>query len=139
FDEKSKNSAAIAMLGSLYFGPTSELYKRLVVSEQKVDVLGVDVPTRFDPSLFTVLARVKQAADAVYVRDQILATFAAARASEVPAPQLAEAKSHDRYAFARTLDSTERIATVVARYAAYRRSYETVNAYYRTLDSVEAA
>jgi zinc protease len=139
FDEKSKDSAAIAILGSLYFGPTSELYKRLVVSEQKVDALSVEVPNRFDPSLFTVLARVKQAADAVYVRDQILATFAAARASEAPAAQLSDAKSHDRYAFARTLDSTERIATVVARYAAYRRSYETVNAYYRTLDSVEAA
>ena len=97
------------------------------------------MPNRFDPSLFTVLARVKKAADAVYVRDQILATFAAARASDVPAQQLSDAKSHDRYAFARTLDSTERIATVVARYAAYRRSYETVNAYYRTLDSVEAA
>jgi hypothetical protein len=50
-----------------------------------------------------------------------------------------DAKAHDRYAFARTLDSTERIATVVARYASYRRSYETVNAYYHTLDSVEAA
>ena len=41
--------------------------------------------------------------------------------------------------FARTLDSTERIATVVARYAAYRRSFGTVNAYYRTLDSLTTA
>jgi zinc protease len=139
FDETSRDSAAMAILGSLYFGPTSELYKRLVVSEQKVDELAVDVPNRFDPSLFTVLARVKQAADAVYVRDQILATFAAARASEVPAALLADAKSHDRYAFARTLDSTERIATVIARYAAYRRSYDTVNSYYRTLDAVDAS
>ena len=61
----------------------------------------------------------------MYVRDQILATFAAARASTVPAARLADAKSHDRYAFARTLDSTERIAAVVARYASYRRSYDT--------------
>ena len=139
FDETSKDSAAIAILGSLYFGSTSELYKRLVVSEQKVDELEVDVPNGVDPSLFTVLARVKKAVDAVYVRDQILATFAAARASDVPAPQLADAKAHDRYAFARTLDSTERIATIVARYASYHRSFETVNTYYRTLDSVGPA
>ncbi|MEO8258862.1 MAG: pitrilysin family protein [Acidobacteriota bacterium] len=139
FDENGRDSAALAILGSLFFGPTSELYKRLVVTEQKVDALDVDVPAAFDPSLFTVVARVKQAADTVYVRDQILATFAAARASEVPPAQLLEAKTHDRYAFARTLDSTERIAAVIARYATYRRSYETVNTFYRTLESVEAA
>ncbi len=139
FDEGAKASAAMEMLGSLYFGPTSELYKRLVVSEQKVDVLDADTPSHVDPSLFTVLARVKKPADAVYVRDQILATFAAARASMVPAALLADAKSHDRYAFARTLDSTERIAAVVARYATFRRSYDTINAFYRTLDSLAPA
>ena len=43
----------------------------------------------------------------MYVRDQILATFAeAARVGRVPAERLAEAKSNTRYSFARTLDST---------------------------------
>jgi zinc protease len=137
FDETGKDSAAMQMIGALYFGVTSDLYKRLVVTEQKVDELDVDVPESVDLSLFTVLARVKKPADALYVRDQILATFASARASLVPAQVLANAKSHNRYAFARTLDSSERIASVVSRYASYRRSYETVNAWYRTLDSLE--
>ena len=137
FDEAGKDSAAMEMIASLYFGATSDLYKRLVVAEQKVDALDVDVPTSFDLSLFTVLARVKKPADAVYVRDQILATFASARSSLVPARVLADAKSHNRYAFARTLDSSERIASVVSRYASYRRAYDTVNARYRTLDSLE--
>ncbi len=139
FDETSKEMAAMDILGALYFGPTSELYKRLVVTEQKVDELDGGAPASVDPSLFTVLARVKNPADSVYVRDQILATFAAARASMVPAARLAESKSHERYAFARTLDSTERIATVLARYASFRRSYDTVNTYYRTMDSVQPA
>ena len=125
------------MIASLYFGATSDLYKRLVVAEQKVDALDVDVPASFDPSLFTVLARVKKAADALYVRDQILATFATARSSLVPARILADAKSHNRYAFARTLDSSERIASVVSRYASYRRAYDTVNARYRALDALQ--
>jgi zinc protease len=139
FGETSKDSAAIDILAALYFGSTSELYKKLVVAEQKVDALDMDVPANVDASLFTVLARVKNPADAVYVRDQILATIAAARSSAVPAARLADAKSYNRYAFARTLDSTERIATVVARYASYRRTYETVNAYFRTLDSLTPA
>jgi zinc protease len=139
FSETTREWASMQLLAGLYFGPTSELYKKLLVTEQKVDVFETELPRSVDPSLFTVLARVKDPADAVYVRDQILATIAASRAGSVPANRLAEAKSHDRYSFARTLDSTERIAAVVSRYAAYGRAYDTVNQYYRTLETVTAA
>lgn len=138
FDETSREPAAMEILAALYFGATSDLYKKLVVAEQKVDSLDVDVPNGVDPALFTVVARIKAPGDAVYVRDQILAAIAAARASVVPAGRLADAKSFNRYGFARTLDSTERIAAVISGYASYKRSFGTVNAYYRTLDAVTA-
>jgi zinc protease len=139
FDEHSKDTAALELLAALDFGSTSALYKRLVVDEQKVDALEVDTPTSVDPSLFTVLARIKDPADAVYVRDQILATIAESRARAVTPGRLTDAESFARYAFARSLDSTERIAAVVSAYAPYRRSYETVNNYYRTLASLTPA
>ena len=139
FDEKSKDSPALDILAALYFGPTSDLYKRLVETEQKVDAMDVDTPSSVDPSLFTVLARVKNPADTVYVRDQILATIGQAQAAPVPAQRLADSKSFNKYAFARTLDSTERIAAVLSGYAPYRRSFETPNNYYRTLDSLTPA
>src|SRR5262249_46090639 len=116
FDENGRDSAAIQILSALYFGRTSDLYKKLVVIEQKVDDLDVDTPAGFDPSLFTVLARVKKADDATYIRDQILETIAQARTWLAPARRVADAKSYNRYAFARTLDSTERIASVLSRY-----------------------
>src|SRR4051794_14646002 len=129
FDENGKDSAAVEMIGTLAFGETSDLYKKLVVTEQKVDQLLVDVPSSFDPSLFTVLARVKNPADAVYVRDQILGTFArAATGGIVPLPaRLQDAKSNTRYSFARTIDSSERVAAVLSAYTSYKRSYQTVN------------
>ncbi len=141
FDENGKDSAAVEMIGTLAFGETSDLYKKLVVTEQKVDELLVDVPSSFDPSLFTVLARVKKAADAVYVRDQILGTFARAAAGGiVPLPgRLQDAKSNTRYSFARTIDSSERVAAVLSSYTSYKRSYQTVNNFYRSLDSLTAA
>jgi zinc protease len=139
FDEHAKDAAALEILGSVYFGPTSDLYKKLVVREQKVDQLQVDDSTGIDPSLVTVLARLKNPADALDVRDQILATFAAARSTEVPAALLADAKSFRRYSFARSIDSTERVAAAVAAYAPYRRSYETINNYFATIDSLTAA
>jgi len=136
FDENSRESAAVEMLGAIYFGQTSDLYKKLVVSEQKVDQLRADVPSSIDASLFTVMARVKNAADALYVRDQILSAFAEARFGQVSAARLSEAKSNTRYSFARTIDSTERVAAVVAAYTPYKRSYQTVNNFYRTLESL---
>jgi zinc protease len=136
FDENSRESAAVEMLGAIYFGQTSDLYKKLVVAEQKVDQLRAEVPSSIDSSLFTVMARVKNAADAVYVRDQILSAFAEARFGQVPAARLAEAKSNTRYSFARTIDSTERVAAVVAAHTPYKRSYQTVNNFYRTLESL---
>ena len=139
FDENAKDTAAMDMIGDLYFGSTSDLYKRLVVNEQKVDALLADTPNGVDASLFTVLARVKNAADALYVRDQILATISEARTSPVSAQRLRDAKAFNKYAFARTLDSTERIAAVVSSYAPYRRSFATVNNYYRTLDALTPA
>ena len=136
FDETSKEPAAMDVIGALYFGETSDLYKKLVVSEQKVDQLLADVPSSVDPALFTVLARVKKPADAVDVRNQILGAFAQARASKISAQRLNDAKSFSRYSLARSIDSTERVASVVASYIPYRRSYQTVNAYFRTLDSL---
>ncbi len=88
FGETSKESAAMDVLAAVFFGPTSDLYKKLVVAEQKVDSLDVDAPSSVDPALFTILARVKDPADAVYVRNQMLATAAAARAAAIPAARL---------------------------------------------------
>jgi zinc protease len=136
FDETSKEPAAMDIIGALYFGETSDLYKKLVVSEQKVDQLIADVPSSVDPGLFTVLARVKSPSDAVYVRDQILGAFAQSRVSRIAGQRLSDAKSYNRYSLARSIDSTERVASVVAGYIAFRRSYQTVNALYRTLDSL---
>jgi zinc protease len=138
FDEASKDTAAMEIISALYFGSTSDLYKKLVVNEQKVDALGANTPTGVDRSLFTVLARVKNPADAVYVRDQIMATLAEVRSRLVPADRLADAKSSNKYSFARTLDSTERIASVVCAYAPFRRSYATINTFYRTMDGLTA-
>ncbi|HKF65063.1 MAG TPA: pitrilysin family protein [Vicinamibacterales bacterium] len=139
FDENAKESAAVEMIGTIYFGQTSDLYKKLVVAEQKVDQLFVDTPSSVDSALFTAMARVKSPADAVYVRDQLLSTFAKARFWRLPSERLAEAKSNTRYSFARTIDSTERVAAIVAAYAPYKRSYETANNFYRALDSLTPA
>ena len=127
------------ILAALFFGPTSELYKKLVVAEQKVDALEVDVPASVDPSLFTVLARVKKPADAVYVRDQILATVAAART--VAGAGAAPRRRQVVRPVCLCPDARQHRAHRGGDFAVSPRTgapYDTVNAYYRTLDSAHA-
>jgi zinc protease len=139
FSETEKDYAALDLLFDLTFGPTSDLYKRLVEKEQKVDRLQAGGPENVDPSLFTILARVKKGEDVPYVRDEILRAVAKVRAEGVPEARLAEAKKNARYSLARTLDNTESIAGTLARYVRYRRPYDTLNAYFQTYGSVTPA
>ena len=133
---QTADEAAMDTMFDLAFGQTSDLYKRLVEQEQKVDQLFYFGGPNYDPTLFTVFARVKDAKDAVDVRDQILETFAALRSKPLDAKRVEDAKSNSRYAFVRTLDNTEAIASVLASFGHFERSYDTINKYYRALATV---
>ena len=139
FSETINDNAALDFVANLYFGPTSELYKKLVQREQKVDGISASNTSNADPELFTIFARVKKTADAVYVRDEILRAIAEARNSLVSPAQLAEAKSNERYSFVRTLDNTDRIASTLARFVRYDRSYNTINRAYALYEALTPA
>jgi zinc protease len=139
FSETDKEFAAIVLLYDLSFGRTSDLYKRLVEQEQKVDQLFAFNPPNEDPPLHTVAARVKKLDDALDVRDQILRTFSDLRTKPVSEKRLSDAKSNARYGLARTFDNTDAIASTLARFVRYRRSFETLNAYYRVGETLTPA
>ena len=139
FSETAKDQAALDTLLSLSFGRTSDLYKRLVEDEQKVDQLFVFTPGRVDPTLATIGARLKKQDDALYVRDEILRTVASIRSAPVADKRLADAKSAGRYGLIRSLDNTEQIAGTLAQFVRYRRAFGTLNAYYRLVDSLSPA
>jgi zinc protease len=136
FDEKSVTIPAIDTALDLEFGDTSDLHKKLVEDEQKVDRLFYFNDAHVDPSLYTIFARVKDPKDAVYVRDEILKTFAKLRDQREPEKRVNDAKSNSRYAFVRSLDNTEAITETIAEYAKFRRSFNTVNNYYAELAKV---
>lgn len=139
FSETVNENAALDMVATLYFGPTSELYKRLVQREQKVDFVSAGNTSNADPELFTVFARIKKPEDATYVRDAILSTIAEARTNLVSAQRLEEAKSNVRYSFVRSMDNTDRIASILARFVRYNRSYNTINRAYDLYDKLTPA
>jgi zinc protease len=139
FSDTQKDQAALSMLLSLSFGRTSPLYKRLVQDEQKVDQLFDYTPARVDPSLVTIAARVKKPEDALYVRNAILETVSKLRDVPVTKQALEDAQSSEKYGLIRTLDNTDTIAQTLASYVHYDRSYNTINRYYRLIDTLTPA
>jgi len=131
FSTTEKDYAALDTLLDLSFGETSDLYQRLVEREQVVDELFPYLPSSADPGLATVMARLKRPEDSVMVRDAICETITNLRNEPVPAERLEDAKSHARYAFARTLDNSESIASTLARFARFERRYDTLNELFR--------
>jgi zinc protease len=139
FSDVRKDFAAMDLLFDLVFGETSDIHKKLVEQEQKVDQMFADSGATQDPDLSGVYARIKKIEDSVYVRDEILKVFREAAAEPVDARRLEEAKSNARYGFARRLDNTETIAATLARFVRYERSYGTLNRLYRVYASLTPA
>ena len=139
FSETGKDTAAMDLLMSVNFGNSSDFYRRLVEQEQKIDQVFSASPNNADPELIYVFARVKNADDVLYVRDEILRTFATARATTIDARKLEEAKSNARYAFTASLDNTDKIAGTLATFVRHRRSYDTINNFYRVYESLTPA
>ena len=131
-----KDQASMDVMFDLSFGQTSDLYKRLVEQEQKVDQMFFFGGPNVDPTLFTVFARVKDPKDSIYVRDSILETFGKLRAQQLDAKRVEDAKSNARYSFVRALDNTDAIASTIASFAHFERSYDTINRYFRELATI---
>lgn len=136
YSDTEPDLAALDLISFLGFSPSSELYQKLYIEEQKVDVLEADNPDRVDPYLFTVFARVKRMEDMDYVKQQILETFQRFRKQPVDPQRLEAVKKHLRYSFALSLNNSQSIAATLARYVALRRTPETINHLYEQYDRI---
>lgn len=127
YSDETKEKAALDLLVPVAFGENSDLYQRLVLKEQKVDLLAPSFDDLIDPELFSVYARVKDSKDVDAVRDAILATFQRFTAEKVSQERLDQTRSRLRYGTALSWDSSEAIASFLAPYVALRRTPDTVD------------
>ncbi|HXD19256.1 MAG TPA: pitrilysin family protein [Vicinamibacterales bacterium] len=127
YSDTAWDKAALDLLSPMAFGPNSDLYKRLVLEEQKVDDLGANFGNHPDPELFTVYARVKNVKDLDEVRDRILGTFAQFTRQPVEQSKLDATRSRMRYSFALRMNSSPAIAAALAPYILLTRTPDTIN------------
>lgn len=130
YTDEAKDSAALDALAYLAFSENSELYRKLIIQEQKADVLFANPSRQVDPALFQVIARVKKPEDLEYVRDQILAAIHDLQEKPVEAKRLDEVRRHVRYELALSMDNSETIAQIVAGFVALRRTPASMNKFF---------
>lgn len=136
YSDERKDKAALDLLLPAAFGENSDLYQRLVLDEQKVDLLMPSFEDLIDPELFAVYARIKDPKDIQDVRARILETFERFARETLPREKLEQTRSRLRYGTALSWDSSEAIASYLAPYIALRRSPATVNKLFALYDQV---
>jgi zinc protease len=136
FDAGNRDFAAARLLGSLAFGETSELYKKLVIRQQKVQFLFADVTMNRDAPLWTIAAMVKNPDDINSVQKDIEETIKEFQTTPVSEQKLADVKRHDKYEFLDGLDSPDRVAEALIRYIALTGGIEALDQLYATYESV---
>lgn len=130
YSDDQKDKPALDLISSLGFSQTSELYQKLVIKEQKVDMIFADFEDHRDPYLLTVVARVKDPKDIDYTRTEIIKAFDSYKTTAVPADKLNAVKSNLKYGFALSLDNSEAIAANLAPFISLARTPETLNKLY---------
>jgi len=135
-DPGNRRFVAALILGDLAFGRTSDLYKKLVIREQKVQFIGRRFPINRDVPLFEIIAMVKRAEDVPYVRNEVYRTLETFKTRPVDAARLEAVKRHNRYGFLMRLDSPDNVAGALARFIALTGGIEVVERLYTEMGRV---
>lgn len=136
FSGTTKEYAALELLGDLAFGENSDLYKQLVIKEQKVQFIQPEFGMNRDPNLLHIFAMIKDKQDIPYVRDLINKTLEQYKSEPVDSQKLQDLQSRQRYGFLMNLNSPDHVAGNLARFIALTGGIKVVDQYYDTLSEI---
>ena len=138
FDPANTDYAAALLLQDIAFGETSDLRKKLLLKEQKVQNLIASVPMNRDQPLFEIVSMVKKPEDIGYVRDEIYRTLEQFKTTPVDATRLRDLKRRNKYSFLMALDTPDAVAARLARFVALTGDIAAIDALYARMDAVTA-
>ena len=136
FSTEVKDKAALDLLSIIAFGQNSDIYKKLVLDEQKAVFVDTSFGNTIDPELFRVYAQYKDVKDTDYIKSEILKTYEKYKTDLIPQKQLDETRSRLRYGFVLGMNSNDAIAGTMARYISMTRSAETIDKLFALYDKI---
>ncbi|MCX6998110.1 MAG: pitrilysin family protein, partial [Kiritimatiellaeota bacterium] len=139
FSDTDMDVPTLDVLSAILFSEKSDLYKKLVLQEQRVRSLGGGCSDARDPGLITISASLVRAEDLQVVKDEIVKALEAAKTNPVDARVLAETKAHLRYSFLMGLDNPTDIAESLSHYNWLTGDPEALNRLYALYEKVTPA
>jgi len=136
FSDIEIDMPALDVLNTILFSENSELYKKLVLEEQKVRFLGGGAFDSRDPNLISISASFYKKEDMQYVKDEIIKAIEDVKANGVDEKLLSETKSHLKYSYAMGIDNPSTIANSLSHYIALTGDPESLNKLYALYDKV---
>lgn len=136
FNDKEIDMPALDVLSTIVFSQTSDLFKKLVIEEQKVRFIGGGAFDSRDPNLFSIQASLINKEDMQYVKDEIVKAIENVKANGVDEEVLSDTKSNLKYRFAMSIDNPDAIANSICHYISLTGDPETVNRLYAQYDKV---
>lgn len=136
YSDTDNNVFALDIIASALFSERSELYKKLVVKEQKVRNLSGGALFTRDPYLFSVNAMLVDAADMQYVKDEIMNALETMKTQKLDSSLLNETKSNLKYSFAMGMNNPDAIANSLSYYIWLTGDPESLNRCYAKYETI---
>lgn len=128
--------AACYLLGEIAFGETSEIYKQLVLNQQRVQFIAADFSSARDPQLLSIWSMIKKEDDIDNIKAEIYQTIDNFKRNPVSNQKLADLKSRLKYSFLMGLETPDAVAGRLARYIALTGGIQAVDQLYATYERV---
>jgi zinc protease len=136
FNDRGIDMPALDVMATILFSPTSDLYKKLVLDEQKVRYISGGASDARDPYLITVTTSLFNKAEMQYVKDEVVKAVERIKTNGVDEALLAQTKSRLKYGFAMEIDNPSTIANSLCHYIALTGDPESLNRLYAMYDKV---
>ncbi len=138
FSDKEIDMPALDVLNSILFSQKSDLYKKLVLNEQKVRFIGGGAFDSRDPNLISISASVVKAEDMQYVKDEIVKAMEKAKTIPADEKTINDTKMNLRNTFAMGIDNPTAIAQSLSHYTQLTGDPESLNRLYAMYEKVTA-
>jgi len=139
FSDKMIDMAALDVLCSILFSEKSDLYKQLVLKEQKCRFINGGAQDSRDPYLISIGASVVKEEDIPYVKAMITAALNNAKRTPMDSMLISETKMHLKNRFIMGIDNPTSIAESLSAYTWLTGDPESLNRAYSNYERVTAS
>lgn len=136
FSDRNPEVPALHILSEYLFSSSSPLYRKLVIEEQRADLLFGYVDDHRDPYLYYIYVRAKDEAELPKLEKEIFAAIDEAKSGAVAPQRIRDIASNMKYSFAAGLDTPDGVAYQLSYAIALTDDPLSLDRYYAMLDGI---